>query len=73
VSQGERSIFWEVTVSGILSKMYICTFVLFRTVSEIELFHCTIPKIVDEKEILRTVSDTGIYCSSDKVGTVYLV
>jgi hypothetical protein len=30
-------------------------------------------KIVDEKEILRTVSNIGIYCSSDKVGTVYLV
>jgi hypothetical protein len=30
-------------------------------------------KIVDRKEILRTVSNTGIYCSSDKVGTVYLV
>jgi hypothetical protein len=30
-------------------------------------------KIVDKKEILRTVSKTGIYCSSDKVGTVYLV
>jgi hypothetical protein len=30
-------------------------------------------KIVDKKEILRTVSNTGIYCSSDKVGTGYLV
>jgi predicted transport protein len=30
-------------------------------------------KTVDKKEILRTVSNTGIYCSSDKVGTVYLV
>jgi predicted transport protein len=30
-------------------------------------------KIVDEKEILHTVSNTGIYCSSDKVGTVYLM
>jgi hypothetical protein len=30
-------------------------------------------KIVDKKEILRTVSNTDIYCSSDKVGTVYLV
>jgi hypothetical protein len=30
-------------------------------------------KIVDKKEILRTVSNTGIYCSSEKVGTVYLV
>jgi hypothetical protein len=30
-------------------------------------------KIVHKKEILRTVSNTGIYCSSDQVGTVYLV
>jgi hypothetical protein len=30
-------------------------------------------KTVDKKDILRTVSNTGIYCSSDKVGTVYLV
>jgi hypothetical protein len=28
---------------------------------------------IGKKEILPTVSDTGIYCSSDKVGTVYLV
>jgi hypothetical protein len=28
-------------------------------------------KIVDKKEILHTVSNTGINCSSDKVGTVY--
>jgi predicted transport protein len=30
-------------------------------------------KTVDKKEILRAVSNTGIYCSSDKVVTVYLV
>jgi hypothetical protein len=30
-------------------------------------------KIVDKKEILRTVSNTGIYWSSDEIGTVYLV
>jgi hypothetical protein len=30
-------------------------------------------KIVNKKEILRNVSNTGIYCSSDKVGTVYIV
>jgi predicted transport protein len=30
-------------------------------------------KIVDKKEIARTVSNTGIYCSSDEVNTVYLV
>jgi hypothetical protein len=30
-------------------------------------------KTVDKKEILRTVLNTGIFCSSDKVGTVYPV
>jgi hypothetical protein len=49
VSQEEKSIFWEVTVSVILSKKYICTCVLFRTVSEIELFHCTVPKLLIRK------------------------
>jgi hypothetical protein len=29
-------------------------------------------KIVGKKEILRTVANTGIYYSSDKVDTVYL-
>jgi len=30
-------------------------------------------KTVDKKELLRvrTLSNTGIYCSSDRVGTVY--
>jgi len=71
VPQEERSIFWEVIVSVILSKnIYVNT--------------CPIPngfryraiwmynrKIVDKKDILhvRTVSNTGIYCSSDTVGT----
>jgi hypothetical protein len=30
-------------------------------------------KIFDKKEILHTVSNIGVYCSSDTVGTVYLV
>jgi hypothetical protein len=30
-------------------------------------------KVVDKKEILRTVSNTGIYCSINKIDTVYLV
>jgi hypothetical protein len=30
-------------------------------------------RTVDKKERLRTVPNTGIYCSSDKVGAVYLV
>jgi hypothetical protein len=42
-------------------------------ISEIELFHCAVSIIVDKKEILYTVSNTGMYCSSGKVGTVYLV
>jgi len=73
VSQEERSIFWEVIVSVILSK-------------NVYMNMCPIPngfrdraiwmykrKIVDKKEIMRvrTVSNTGIYCSSDRVGTVY--
>jgi hypothetical protein len=30
-------------------------------------------KIVVTKDILRAVSNTGIYCSSDNIGTVYLI
>jgi hypothetical protein len=30
-------------------------------------------KIVDKKEILHAVSNTDIYCSSDEVGTIYIV
>jgi hypothetical protein len=29
-------------------------------------------KSVDKKERLRTVSNTGLYCSNEKVGTVYV-
>jgi hypothetical protein len=36
------------------------------------LFHCTVAKFVN-KEILLIVYNIVIYCSSDKVGTVYLV
>jgi hypothetical protein len=44
------SVFWEVTVSAIQSKnKCICTCVLFRTVSEIELFHCTVPEMLVRK------------------------
>jgi hypothetical protein len=45
-SQEDRSIFWEVIVSVILSKSSICTCDLFRAVSEAELFHCTVPKLL---------------------------
>jgi hypothetical protein len=30
-------------------KKCICTYVVFRTVSEIELFHCTVPKLLIRK------------------------
>jgi hypothetical protein len=73
VSQEESSIFWEVTVSVILSKrvyMYMCPIPNgFRDIA-MSLYSS---KIVDNKETLGTVSNTSIYCSSNKVGTVYLV
>ena len=73
VSQEERSIFWEVIVSVILSTnvyMNICP--IPNGFQDRAIWMYT-RKIVDKKEILRvrTVSNTGIYCSSDRVGTVY--
>jgi hypothetical protein len=53
-------------------KNCMCTCVIFQMVSEMELFHCTVPKLMIRK-ILCTASNIGIYFSSDKVGTVYLV
>jgi hypothetical protein len=73
VSQEERSVFWEVIVSVILSKKlygYMCPIPNSFRDTAISLYSS---KNVDKKEMLRTVSNTGIYCSSDKVGTVYLV
>jgi len=40
------SIFWEVIVSVILSKMYMYICSTGRIVSEIELFHCTVEKLL---------------------------
>jgi hypothetical protein len=71
VSQEETSIFWKVTVSVILSKNSIRAWPIpngFRD-RAISLYSC---KTVD-KEILHNVSNISIYCSSDKVGTVYPV
>jgi hypothetical protein len=73
VSQEERSIFWEVIVSIILSRkiyMYVCPIPNGFPDRAISLYSS---EIVGNKEILRTVSNTGIYCSSDKVGTIYLL
>jgi hypothetical protein len=43
VSQKERSIFREVTVSVILTKIVYVHVSYFKTVSVTELFHCTVP------------------------------
>jgi hypothetical protein len=73
VSQEDRSIFREVIVSVILCKnVYTYMYPIpngFRYTA-VSLYSF---KIVDNKEILRAVSITGIHCSSGKVGTVYLV
>jgi predicted transport protein len=72
VSQEERSIFCEVIVSVILSKkkvyMYMCSIPNGFRDRAISLYSS---KTVDKKELLRTVSNIGIYCSSDEVGTVF--
>jgi hypothetical protein len=74
--QEEKSILWDVIVSVILRKkgMYIYTYMCpipngFRY-SDFSLYSS---EIFDKKKILRNVSNTGIYHSSGKVGTVYLV
>jgi len=73
VSQEERSVFWDVIVSAILNKnvyMNMCPIPNGFRDRAILMYNS---KIVDKKEILRvrTVSNTGIYCSSDRVCTFY--
>jgi hypothetical protein len=72
MSHEERSIFWEVIGLVILSKMYMymCPILNSSRDRAVSLYSS---KTVDKKEILHTVSNTGIYYLSDKVGTVYLV
>jgi hypothetical protein len=68
----ESSIIWEVVVLVILSKkvyMYMCPIPNGFRDRTVSLYSSKIVK----KEILRTVSNTSIYCSSEKVGTVCLV
>jgi hypothetical protein len=72
-SREERSIFWEVTTSVILSKklyIYMCPTPNGFRDRAITLYSS---RIGDQREILRTVLNAGIYCSSDKVGTIYSV
>jgi hypothetical protein len=60
-SQEVRSIFWEVIVSVILSKKCIRTCVLFRTVSEIQLFHCTVHCTLYRRATRLTVEFSKMY------------
>ena len=69
--QGVPGVFWDVIVSVILNKnvyMNMCPIPNGFRDRAIWMYN---RKIVDKKEILRvrTVSNTGIYCSSDRVGT----
>jgi hypothetical protein len=64
MSQEERSVFWEVTVSAILNRK-VC------------MYMCPIPNNFRDRAISlynsKIVSNAGIYCSSGKVGTVYIL
>jgi hypothetical protein len=73
VSYEEKSIFWEIIVSAILSKkVYMHMYPNPNGFRDRTISLCSC-KIVDKKEMLRTVSNTGIHFSSYKVGTVYPV
>jgi hypothetical protein len=50
--------------------MYMCTIPNGFRDGDISVYSS---KTVNEKEILHTVSDTGVYCSSGRFSTVYLV
>jgi hypothetical protein len=72
MSQEKREIFYKVKVSVILSKN--CNVRVSYSERFPRYSYFTVQfQIVDKKEMLRTVSNTSIYFSSDKVGTVYLV
>ena len=73
LSQDEGSIFWEVIVSVILSKNIYMNMYTIPNGFRYRVIWLYNRKTVDKKDILRVraVSNTDIYCSSDRVGTVY--
>jgi len=73
MSHEERSILWEVILSVMLSTNVCMNMCLIPNGFRDTAIWMYNRKIVDKKEILRvrTVSNSGIYCSSDRVGTVY--
>jgi hypothetical protein len=68
MSEEGRSLFWKVILSTKFYMYYMCPIPNGFRGRVCSLY---ISKIVDKKEILHTVSNTSLYCSSDKVGTVY--
>jgi hypothetical protein len=60
ISQEEWSIFWEVIVLAILSKKSVYVRVLYRTVSEIELFHYTVQCTDEQNAISSHELQSGI-------------
>jgi hypothetical protein len=73
VSQEESSISWEAIVLSILSKNVYTYMYHIPNCFRDRVISLYSSNILDKKEILRTVYNTGIYCSSDKFRTVYLV
>ena len=73
VYQEERSIFWEVIVLIILSKNVYMSMCPIPNSFRVRAAWMYSNKTVDKKEVLHlcTLSNYGIYCSSNRVGTVY--
>jgi hypothetical protein len=80
VSQEEWSLFWEVIVSVVLSKNFVCTCVLFQTVSEIDSYftvHCTEEQHVMSSHelhsaLMLTVEFSKMYYTRETVPTLSL-
>jgi hypothetical protein len=70
VSGGKVSILGDHSIGHSTQRKCICACVQFRTVSETELFHCTITELLIRK---RYYVPFLILICIDKVGTVYLV
>ena len=71
--QEERSIFWEVIVLIILSKNVYMSMCPIPNSFRVRAAWMYSNKTVDKKEVLHlcTLSNYGIYCSSNRVGIVY--
>jgi hypothetical protein len=58
--QEEKSVFSEAIISVILGKMCTCICVLLRTVSEIELLHCTLYRRATRHVLTRVAKCTDV-------------